>query len=131
MKVLNILVRRYLPLERFETLAEIAGITARTLQRVESGQGGSADTRRALARALECPDIDAFNKPWPIPDMAKIKQEADRIKRETAEVAIQPLPTGRAVSEFAELSNASGLHQFGPMSEEAEHVFAELQDSIQ
>jgi transcriptional regulator with XRE-family HTH domain len=111
-----------------ETLAEIAGITARTLQRVESGQGGSADTRRALARALECLDIDVFNKPWPIPDMEKIKQEADRINRETVEVAIQPLPTGRAVREFGELSNASGFHQFGPMSEEAEHVFAELQD---
>jgi len=111
-----------------ETLAEIAGITVRTLQRVEKGQGGSADTRRALAQAFEWPDINVFSKPWPIPDMGKITREADRIERETVEVAIESLRTGRAVREFAELSNASGFHQLGPMSEEAEQFFAELQD---
>lgn len=41
-----------------EQLAEIAGINVRTLQRVESGGGGSLETRMALASALEVAPAD-------------------------------------------------------------------------
>ena len=45
------------------TLAEIAKVTERTIQRVESGQPSSLDTRRALARAFGYDDLDVFDKP--------------------------------------------------------------------
>lgn len=50
-----------------ETLAELAGLNVRTVQRVESAKSASADTRRALAAAFEIEDIDAFNKHSPFP----------------------------------------------------------------
>lgn len=45
------------------TLAEIARVTERTIQRVENGEPSSLDTRRALARAFGFEDLDAFDKP--------------------------------------------------------------------
>lgn len=47
-----------------EQLAEISGLTVRTIQRVERGETSSFDTRRALARAFDAPDIDCFNNPF-------------------------------------------------------------------
>lgn len=41
-----------------EQLAEIAGINVRTLQRIESGGGGSPDTRMALAAALQVTPVE-------------------------------------------------------------------------
>ena len=38
-----------------EQLAEIAGLNARTVQRVEAGGNASAETGMALASALDCP----------------------------------------------------------------------------
>ena len=46
-----------------ETLAELAGVTARTVQRVEASEPSSLDTRRALARAFGLDAIDAFSSP--------------------------------------------------------------------
>jgi transcriptional regulator with XRE-family HTH domain len=111
-----------------ETLAEIAGITVRTLQRVETGQSSSVDTRRALARAFEWPDIDLFNKPWPLPNLEKFRQEKARLDRETVEIPIEPLTTGMQIRELAELAQASAFHPFGDMPEEVQQTFAELQD---
>ena len=50
-----------------ETLAELAGLNVRTVQRVENAKSASTDTRRALTAAFEIEDIDAFNKPFAIP----------------------------------------------------------------
>ena len=38
-----------------EQLAEIAGLNARTVQRIEAGGNASAETGMALASALDCP----------------------------------------------------------------------------
>lgn len=43
-----------------ETLAELAGLNVRTVQRVENAKSASTDTRRALAAAFEIEDIDAL-----------------------------------------------------------------------
>ena len=64
-----------------ETLAELAGVTPRTLQRVEAGEPSSLDTRRALARAFALDDIDTFNRPREMatPEgAARAKQDVDR-----------------------------------------------------
>ena len=46
-----------------EVLAELAGLTSRTVQRVEAAEPSSLDTRRALARAFGLEDIDTFTRP--------------------------------------------------------------------
>jgi len=44
-----------------ETLAEVTGLSERTIQRVEDGEGTNAHTHRALARAFGFENINAFN----------------------------------------------------------------------
>lgn len=51
-----------------DTLAALSKLNIRTVQRVESGEASSAETRRALALAFELEDIDVFNKPFIMPD---------------------------------------------------------------
>lgn len=49
-----------------ETLAELSGLTPRTVQRLKSGQPSSLDTWRAVAGAFGFEDLDWFSKPLPI-----------------------------------------------------------------
>lgn len=64
-----------------ETLAELSGLSARTIQRVEDGQPSSVDTRRALARGFEFPDIDFFIKAMPEPDELQIRKLVEECRR--------------------------------------------------
>jgi transcriptional regulator with XRE-family HTH domain len=64
-----------------DTLAEISGLTVRTIQRVEAALPVSLDTRRALARAWSAPDIDCLNKPTIFPTMEEV-EELERKGRE-------------------------------------------------
>jgi len=50
-----------------EALAEASGLNVRTIQRMENGEPATLQTKRALARAFELEDIDAFDKAWPTP----------------------------------------------------------------
>jgi DNA-binding XRE family transcriptional regulator len=45
------------------TLAEIARLNERTVQRVENGEPSSLDTRRSLARAFSLDYLDIFERP--------------------------------------------------------------------
>ena len=65
-----------------EQLAEIARVSARTVQRVEDGQPASLETRRALAGAFGFDDIDAFNKPYSIPTDEELAAAKERFERE-------------------------------------------------
>ncbi|MFM0732753.1 helix-turn-helix transcriptional regulator [Paraburkholderia sediminicola] len=47
-----------------EQLADLSGLSVRTIQRVEGGDTSGFDTRRAIARAFGFEDIDALNKPF-------------------------------------------------------------------
>ncbi|SFN64740.1 Transcriptional regulator, contains XRE-family HTH domain [Bradyrhizobium sp. Ghvi] len=113
-----------------ETLAEIAKVTVRTVQRVEKGDPSSPETRRALARAFEFSDIDFFNKSLPLPNPEKMKQEKERLDRETVEVTIKPLSTGLEIRELAEICDAAAFDRCGTVDEEAEEYFAVLQDNF-
>jgi transcriptional regulator with XRE-family HTH domain len=113
-----------------ETLAEIARVTVRTVQRVEKGHPSSADTRRSLARAFEFPDLDFFNKPLALPNPEKIKNERERLDRETVAIAIKPLATGLQIRELADICDASAFAECGEVAEHAEELFAALQDNF-
>jgi len=89
-----------------------------------------ASTRRALARAFEFPDIDFFNKPLALPNPEKMKQEKERLDRETIEVAIKPLTTGLQIRELAEVCDAAAFDRCGVVDEQAEGYFAALQDNF-
>ena len=65
-----------------EQLADIAGLSSRTIQRVEEGQPSSVDTRRALASAFGAEDIDLFNKPHSIPTPEQMAEEKARFEKE-------------------------------------------------
>lgn len=110
------------------TLAELSGLTERTIQRVEAGEPSSLDTRRSLARAFELSDIDLFNKPWPIPNAQRIKAENERIEQETVAVSIVRFTSGRQVREFAEFIEATAFDCLIELPSEAEAVWAEMQD---
>jgi transcriptional regulator with XRE-family HTH domain len=74
------LVKRYRDAMEWsqETLAELSRLTVRTIQRVEAGQPSNLDTRRALARGFQIPDLDVFSKPNPFPTSEELeKQKAD------------------------------------------------------
>lgn len=83
-----------------ETLAELAGVNVRTIQRVEDGQGGSGDTLRAIARAVEAEDLDFLVRPQSFPTEAGLKRRADAFEREHLMLDAAPAPTGRAVEAF-------------------------------
>ena len=65
-----------------ETLAELAGVNARTIQRLEAGQSSSLDTRRAVGSAFRFEDIDWLNKPMPIPTQEAIQAQRAAFDRD-------------------------------------------------
>lgn len=64
-----------------ETLAELSGLTVRTIQRVEAGQSSSHDTQRALARGFEIQDLDVFSKANPFPTFDELDQQKAEFNR--------------------------------------------------
>lgn len=111
-----------------ETLAELAGIHPRTIQRVENAKSASFDTRRALARAFEFEDIDAFNKPFTIPTAEEIQAEKERIERDYVTVPAHPITTGYQLAQLAEASTLDVIQPGFQISRDAHEVFAALTD---
>lgn len=111
-----------------ETLAELAGLNVRTVQRVENAKSASIDTRRALARAFDIEDIDTFNKPFVIPTEEEMKQEKARIERDYITLPALPLSTGYQLAQLAESSTMDISQPGFEMNREAHEVFASLVD---
>ena len=82
-----------------EQLAEIAGVTTRTVQRVEASEPSGIDTRRALARAFGVEDIDCFNKPHSIPTDEEVRKATIQRERDYMTLDAHPLTTDRVVSQ--------------------------------
>lgn len=64
-----------------ETLAELARLTVRTVQRLEAGQAASIDTRRAVAGAFGWP-VDFFENPIVIPTHEELAAQKATFDRE-------------------------------------------------
>lgn len=113
-----------------EQLAEISGLSVRTIQRVERGESANFDTRRALARAFELEDIDALNKPFSIPtaeDMATAQAQFDR---DNVTLALSPLVTGRELARLVESCEMDLSEPGFEMPREAAESFAALVDAF-
>ena len=113
-----------------QQLAEIAGLSTRTVQRVESGQPADFDTRRALGRAVEFDDIDAFNKPFQMPTPEELDRQREAFEKEYVTLKALPVGTGRELAVLAETSSADLCTPGFDMDREAQEVFAQLIDYL-
>ena len=111
-----------------EQLAEISGLTPRTIQRVEKGERSSTDTRRALARAFGLEDIDAFNKPISIPDAEEQKAKQEQFAKDHVTLKAQPLTTGKELAKLAETMQMDLFSSAYELEREADEEFAALTD---
>ena len=111
-----------------EQLAAVSGLNARTIQRVEQGLSASLDTRRALARAFEFEDIDAFNKPFSIPSAEEAKAAKEKFDQEHVTLKVLPLTKGRQLATLAETCSMDMSEPAFELTREAAEHFATLVD---
>ncbi|MGM9480281.1 helix-turn-helix transcriptional regulator [Roseateles sp. NT4] len=113
-----------------EQLAEISGLSVRTIQRIEKGQPANLHTRRALGHAFEFEDADALNKPFSIPTEAQLKARKEKFDREHVTLTAHPVTTGRQLATLVE-NHMMDLSEPGfDMEREAAEAFAVLVDYI-
>lgn len=113
-----------------ETLAELGGLTVRTIQRVEKGDPSSLDTRRALARGFGYDDLDVFNKQWPMLDPAKLKAQSEELERTTVVVHLTRGERSGGIRKMVEGAESSGCEELGTVTKEAREAFAYLVDNL-
>ena len=113
-----------------EQLADVAGLSTRTVQRVETGKPSDLDTRRALARAFEAEDIDVFSKPYVIPTDEEMKVAREKFEREHLTLTAHPLTAGRQLADLVELHSMDLITPGFEMEREAEQEFAALIDYV-
>lgn len=111
-----------------QQLADISGLQARTIQRIEASEPSSLDTRRALASALGFEDIDAFNKPYAIPTPEQMQADKARFDKENITLKALPVETGKQLIKLVDLSMASLFSEAVDLPEPAERLFAEITD---
>jgi len=112
------------------TLAEIARLTERTVQRVENGEPSSLDTHRALAQAFEYEDLDFFDKPWPFPNVEKLKAYSAELEKTTVVVPITRIEDARTLRTMMEGAESSATEELGELSTEAREAFASIVDNL-
>lgn len=111
-----------------ETLAELSGLTSRTIQRIEKGEGCSADSRRALARAFEIEDLDVYNKPFKIPSQEELAKQKAQFDKEHVTIATVPILKGKDLARFAETTQAHLFTCKEDLPESVELAMAEIED---
>lgn len=114
-----------------EQLAEISGLSARTVQRVEQGVPSSLDARRALAAAFDCADIDAFNKPYVIPTAEELAAAKERFEKEHVTLKVERVETSKQLARLAEGCDACLFSEgvdLATVSAAAEESFARVSD---
>jgi len=111
-----------------EQLAEISGLSVRTIQRIEQGLSSSIDTRRAIAAAFEFEDIDALNKPFTVPSEEELNEAKERFDREHVTLMATPLTTGKQLAKLAEICSMDLSEPGCELVREADEAFAVLVD---
>jgi transcriptional regulator with XRE-family HTH domain len=112
------------------TLAEIARLNERTIQRVENGEPSSPDTRRAIAIAFKCDDLDVFNKPARLPNIEKLKAFWAELDKTTVILPITRIQDARTVRTMSEAARAFAVDELGELSTEARKAFAWIVDEL-
>jgi transcriptional regulator with XRE-family HTH domain len=112
------------------TLAQFAGLTERTIQRVENAEPSSVETRRAIARAFKCDDLDVFNKPMRLPNIEKLKAHGAELDKTTVIVPITRIQDARTLRTMSEGASAFAPEELGELSVEARKAFASIVDYL-
>ncbi len=113
-----------------EQLVAVAGVSTRTVQRVETGKSCDLDTKRAIARAFEFEDIDLLNKPFAIPTTEELEQAKAEFDRQHLMLKAYSLQSGRHLGELVTKHMADMFSPGFQMEAEAETAFAELVDYL-
>ena len=111
-----------------EQLAELSGLSVRTIQRIQRGEASGFDSRRALARAFEFEDIDALNKPFSIPTPEELQAAKEKFEREHITLKALPLETGKQLAQLAEMHSMDLSTAGFEMAREVDEEFAALID---
>jgi transcriptional regulator with XRE-family HTH domain len=111
-----------------EQLADLSGLSVRTIQRVERGEASGFDTRRAIAGAFEFEDIDALNKAFSIPTAEQLQAAKEEFDREHVTLKALPLETGKQLAKLAEAHSMDLSTPGFELSREADEEFAALVD---
>lgn len=111
-----------------ETLAELAALSVRTIQRIEGGFGASNATRRALANGLDIADLDFFNKPMNIPTPEDLQRQKEEFERKYVKLKAHRLSTGKQLVDLAYEVSARLFTADAGHNEEVDLVVAELAD---
>lgn len=109
-----------------EQLGDISSLNLKTIQRIEDGKPSSLDSRRALARAFGCEDLDAFYTPYVIPTEDDLKALKAKFDRENFTLPTQQLATGKRLADLAELTSTDMCTSAVVLTREAEKCFAAL-----
>ena len=111
-----------------ETLAELAGITTRSIQRLEKGEPTSVDIRRAVAGAFEMSDLDFLNR---MHDMAaKAVDEAEERAKNMLTLPVTVTKSGKELAELAERMTMHWADVPEDISQDAREEMAELLDYL-
>lgn len=113
-----------------DTLAALSKLNIRTVQRVESGEASSAETRRALALAFELEDIDVFNKPFIMPDPETIRAEVEKLKRENVTLEARIVGSGQELVRLFESVQMDSFSSAVELHGAAAEAFAGLVDYL-
>jgi transcriptional regulator with XRE-family HTH domain len=115
-----------------ETLAELTGLTVRTIQRVENSEPSSVDTRRALARAFQIEDMDVFNKPHMFSSAEKIMREVEQAERNFVTLDARVATSGKQLADLAEEMTMHCFQQpdgaSAEFAEDVAHLFDYVRD---
>lgn len=111
-----------------EQLADLSGLSVRTIERLEGGDTSGFDTRRAIARAFGFEDIDALNKPFSIPTAEEMQAAKEKFNRQHVMLKALPLETGKQLAKLAEAHSMDLSTPGFDMSREADEEFSALID---
>jgi len=113
-----------------DTLAALSGLSIRTIQRFECGEPSNTDTRQALARAFELDDIDAYNKPFRLPDPKEIQAARERFEREHVTLEAHVAASGRDLMRLVDTADMYSSSSAAEFDDEAAEAFAGLVDYL-
>lgn len=115
-----------------ETVAELANLNPRTVQRVEAGKLSSLDTRRALARAFDIDDVDAFNRTHEFTTVEGAEKAKADFDRRYLVLEVEP-SDGRSILRALQASGPyRAIHpgMVGQPPREAEDLYAACMDYV-
>jgi len=113
-----------------DTLAALSGLEVRTIQRVEGGERSSKETKRAIARAFDFEDLDAFSKFQEPPSSKEAEKQRQEFERKHLILDLNPVDGRGIVSALMDLSGlgAIGHQSLAGLSRDAQDAFAVLLD---